>query len=530
MSHPNPRYNALISYSHKDSQIVEQIYQHLRKADRKIWKDDGDILPAADWWDQIQLGMRNADNVIFMMSAASLASVVCQQELDYARELNKRIIPVILDETASKAETQREARISLAAEELDDTSKARRPGRDIVVIAKENIELLNSLNWIWCTDADNVAEAVGKIRDSLNEDADYHRYLTSYTQAALTWEANAESPDRLLQGDEIQEAEDWQATAELKQLKVPVLVERFIAASRADDIAYQLEIEKQKNERKSLERRKQLFRNIAVVVGLVLGLVAVVAASRAIKLWQLRELAQVEMVEYDTATVELGESPDDSLFPGPLYLHVQAKQSVTVEAFELDIYEVSFANYALCVEAGACSETSKELNDPNPDWPVVGVDAFQSAAYCTWLGKRLPTRAEWERAARGDAYRTMPWEGETPDPPPIHMLHPNSEPMGRPMPVAVDSERFAGGATPEGVMHLLGNAQEWTATPVEPECDDPYRCDAWDGIKDVVALYTIGFPYGDMFEDDVVRLGAATWSDPGVSNVFVGFRCARTSH
>lgn len=528
MSSANPWYNALISYSHKDAPVVKQIHQNLLEVGNTIWIDAGDILPAADWWDQIQLGMRNSDNVIFMMSRDSLASVVCQQELDYARELNKRIIPVVLDTDASSDETQRAARVRLAAEVLDEAALARRPGRNIVAMAQDNTEHLKRLNWIFCTTPEMVAQASEKIQDSLNKDAHHHRLLTSYTQAALIWHANEESLDRLLQGDEIQEAEDWQATARRKQLTLPALVERFIATSGAEYLAYK-EIERaQKNERKRLERRKQLFRNIAVASGFALGLVAIVFASGVLHQWQLRQDAQVEMVAYEAATVQLGEELDGT---EPIFPDLQPKQSVTVEAFALDRYEVTVTDYALCVQAGVCSETSRELDDPRPQWPVVDVNAFQSATYCNWLDKRLPTRAEWERAARGEAYRSLPWAGETGNPPPVHMLYEGNEPLGQPVPVAVDAEGFADGATPEGVMHLLGNAQEWTSTPTD--CDDPYRCVAWEvtageEAEDVVALFTVGSSYVDPFEGDFMRLGAATWSEPGIGTMYLGFRCARS--
>lgn len=141
-------------------------------------------------------------------------------------------------------------------------------------------------------------------------------------------------------------------------------------------------------------------------------------------------------------------------------------RSIYLDAFEIDKYEVTNSEYRACMEAGACDApwTMVLIDDPDLDLhPVTFISWWNAKDFCTWEGKRLPTEAEWEKAARGPIdTRRWPWGNEEPD-----CLRTNSTlyragrdcnllPKG-----TVPVGRYPRGATPYGAYDMTGNVFEW---------------------------------------------------------------------
>ena len=86
---------------------------------------------------------------------------------------------------------------------------------------------------------------------------------------------------------------------------------------------------------------------------------------------------------------------------------------VWVDTFYMDRYEVTYAEYRACVKAKKCPDAGPHYRDFNrPRQPINGVSWYDAVAYCEAQGKRLPTEAEWERAARGPGGKLHSWGDE----------------------------------------------------------------------------------------------------------------------
>lgn len=130
---------------------------------------------------------------------------------------------------------------------------------------------------------------------------------------------------------------------------------------------------------------------------------------------------------------------------------------VTLSAYWMDQFEVTRAQYAACVNAGVCSMPVNhgESLSQKVNHPVRGVSWSQADQYCRWAGKRLPTIAQWERAARGTTGGVHPWGAALPDCGRLNY----ASCVGDTTPVG----SYPTGATPEGLMDVFGNVWEWTS-------------------------------------------------------------------
>jgi serine/threonine-protein kinase len=199
---------------------------------------------------------------------------------------------------------------------------------------------------------------------------------------------------------------------------------------------------------------------------------------------------------------------------------------VTLDAFYIDQYEVTNVQYAACVDDGACvppanSHSSTRVNyygySEYGHYPVIFVNWEQAKTYCEWRGARLPTEAEWEKAARGTDGRTYPW-GEGIDCTLANYRSEDDVCMGD----TTEVGSYPDGVSPYGVYDMAGNVNEWVQSEYR---NYPYRPD--DGRETLTRTDTRVLRGSSWyFDGDDARASYRVGSDPASQYEDIGFRCA----
>jgi formylglycine-generating enzyme required for sulfatase activity len=140
------------------------------------------------------------------------------------------------------------------------------------------------------------------------------------------------------------------------------------------------------------------------------------------------------------------------------------RREIHLDAYYIDRHEITTSRYAKFLEATGSVRPPEGWETVNlakdGELPVIGVDWNDAAAYCKWAGRRLPTEAEWEKAARGTDARTYPW-GEAPPAAELATFRRSAPDAYRGGLTPVGAH--PGGRSPYGADDLAGNAAEWVA-------------------------------------------------------------------
>jgi hypothetical protein len=200
--------DVFISYSRKDKAFVQQLHQSLIAQKRDVWIDWEDIPATANWWNEIKEGIDGANNILFIISPDSAESKVCQDELAYAINSNKRLIPILYKTV---------------------------PG---------NLGLHKSItshNWVIFEGADFNSAFAGLVK-AMDTDLDHVRAHTRILTKAREWEEHKENNSYLLAGVDIDDAEAWLAKSGNKEPLPTTLQTEYILASRKAQRARQRQL------------------------------------------------------------------------------------------------------------------------------------------------------------------------------------------------------------------------------------------------------------------------------------------------
>jgi formylglycine-generating enzyme required for sulfatase activity len=196
---------------------------------------------------------------------------------------------------------------------------------------------------------------------------------------------------------------------------------------------------------------------------------------------------------------------------------------VYLDAYYMDVYEVTNARYQACVSDGACgapraaasSTRSPYYGDPRYDeYPVVNVMWGQARSYCRWREADLPTEAQWEKAARSTDARTYPW-GEGIDKSMANYDGSDTAAVGS----------YEKGKSPYGLYDMAGNVWEWVS---DRYAHIYYRKSPYKNPSGSISGLDHGLRGGSWnYGSNVARASFRNWDTTLTWYYSVGFRCAR---
>jgi len=220
------------------------------------------------------------------------------------------------------------------------------------------------------------------------------------------------------------------------------------------------------------------------------------------------------------------------------FTNEEPPHSVTLPAFWIDQTEVTNEMYAKCVADGACTKKPTDAssathssyygNSEFDNYPVIYVDWTMAKSYCEWAERRLPTEAEWEKAARGTDGNIYPW-GNTFDGTAVNFCDVNctydwadksfNDGYADVAPVG----NYPSGKSIYGAYDMAGNVWEWTADwyDVYPGGDKSTSTDFGQTFR---VLRGGSWLSVDYLARSALRFGF----DPSVTLSYFGFRCARS--
>jgi WD40 repeat protein len=223
--------DVFVSYSRRDSGFVRRLAESVAERGKEVWLDTEGIADAEVFPEAIKRAIEQSDGFVFVITPSSVDSPYCENEVDYARELQKRIVPVL--------------RTPVPDSELPPEIRDR--------------------NWIPFTDETEFEPSVGRLLSALDTDLEAARAHTRWLVKALEWDAEGRDKSFLLRGSELNAAEAWLASRPEGADPAPTQLQReYLLASRTG----------------AARRQRTLLAASAIVAAVSVGLLIFALISR----------------------------------------------------------------------------------------------------------------------------------------------------------------------------------------------------------------------------------------------------------
>jgi WD40 repeat protein len=256
--------DVFISYSRKDIAFARLLHEALTQGKVETWIDWARIPVGEKWWDEISAAISQSDIFLFIISSHSIGSEVCKKEVDQALSHNKRIIPVIVDDTPETA-------IREFVPDLTAINWIIFRREDVFLLeARPDENLKPEEQMVALPKMPEFHQAVEKLNAAIHTDWGWVKAHTRLETRAQEWDRRNREGSWLLRGKDLGEAEGWLAQAGAKKDPQPTDLQRqFVLASR-----------------KSESRRQRITLGAslgALGITIVLGILALLAQQTAVK-------------------------------------------------------------------------------------------------------------------------------------------------------------------------------------------------------------------------------------------------------
>jgi len=538
-----------ISYSREDAAAMRRIVKFLRKQGIKVWVDNEKLVPGTPIWEvEVEKAIRGAGAVVVLLSPNSNYSPWVRREISFAEDNEKRIFPILI-----AGDERNTVPIRLTTHQRIDIRQNEETG-------------LNALSTALSFYLEDLAAREQSAREE-DERLAHEKAVREKAEREIAEKADKEKAIR-----EAAELAEREAAKKVAQEKA----EREAAEKAARKRILQQEATRVSKHVHSPKPKKRGWMT-AIVAILIIALciwgisslnnphppaweepVAEEPVTEEIITEKpvteepakteeysigstiISEVDNMTMVYVPTGEFEMGNNADNALAEcqkfhsdceRDSFIDEEPIHIVYLDAFWIDQTEVTNAMYAKCVGAGACNPPSSTEsstrdsyygNSEFDDFPVINVSWDDAISYCEWAGRRLPSEAEWEKAASWDEIRQQkngyPW-GNSIDCTFANFVGPNGSCVGEITPV----RSYEKGKSPYGAYDMGGNVEEWV--------EDWYEVYPGGDVGDPGTLGGKNkiLRGGDFARyPEYVRSTYRFPASPVNSNTSIGFRCSRS--